>query len=1259
MLGFRSSDPEPWLPAPLAKDRAYGLGEVLVPQHPIFNRPHALDRMALQAVHGGSIYAGLYDLGEGWLPLLAAGKQQAWDKTPSQHTGDHYGIVERTHGRGRIVLCQMIPAYAWFHDAKGDGDNPGARFFENLVRYALESAVCHEGPRKPRARPECYAANLGELLKTPTGWERLRLDDPAWQFTAKGPFTGQCDRRGVYTISYGKDAAVAGNFGQVARRLAIPAGAQRVMLRVYQSDDYCGGREPKMVGDERVSTSLNQKEAYRFRQVLIDGAVVAEADVLGRNIQPARERIQWYDITENARGKREVTLALKVLDRKDTGEETFPTDCHFACVDLRTDFVELAADQLAAKGYEKDARGMTLSKDTGSLSLTAPVPPGDYVVAFRMLDHPFGQGKATIAVDGRTVATAQTSADDYRFWWLTTPPLSLSADSQVVLLTQGDGEERMVVSNAAFVPADLCQPRAEAFAAKSPLFQAAPPAERESVKLSVEETGGAARAGEVASRAVPFGMGRLQSPEQVSMTTSDGQAVPCQVRAFAHWPDGSIQSAVVSFPVDVAQKANAEYELHYGTKVVSAAIANPLRVEESADRFRIDTGRLLVEIPRTTGEIVSAVAVDGKRIAIPSGQSWGLELETEDGRLLRSDGQTVSSCTVAEAGPLRAVVVKAGTLADNSGETIDYRYELHFIHGSAEVRCFPRFSNTTVSDGLFIKRLSLKLPWQTERSVAYYATSENSPPVRVESKGALDLYQHTEDRLSITGEGIPSGAALSRAVGRMTGWMVLDGAVPLKVGLRHAWEMYPKRIHMDGGLVLDLVPPPLSEEDIPEAARKPLEVAERPIGGVGYPQALGRPGVFRLAVGESISHELWLSFDSGDSRPVEEQFAAGLNPLRAWPDPAYVAKTRVFCQFHPTDPKLFPRYEEAVDKAYEVFMKRRRDRKQYGMENFGDDTFEWGYGPVYTFWSNQEDDRTHGMLMQYVRSGDHRWWALGEQAARHYRDVDLVAASPKRPGDIGGPIHHNSRHFVSKGWVADHTRSVPDTGHSWSEGLVDYWLLTGDLLAGEAVVRMGDWYVGKVEAFRFGAGGQERGQGWAITGLTAIYRATADPRYLEAAKRVQAWINEWQDPVRGVISVPISEQPSYEGGTTFMHGIVGHGVARLYEVTGDPQTLRSLVGLAEWVVTEPMGPLGQFWYKQAPSLKRGYSHNGKAMSATSYAYEFTGDREMGEVTEEIFDHISPNIRSMPFLTPTMAHLAKWRAQAMSGRDSNSNSASPE
>ena len=93
---------------------------------------------------------------------------------------------------------------------------------------------------------------------------------------------------------------------------------------------------------------------------------------------------------------------MKVIDRQGTGEEPFPTDCYFACVDLRTDFVRIDAKELAADGYAQADEGMVLSGDSGSLTLAAPVPKGKYVVAFRLLDHPYGQGAAEVVVDGRT-----------------------------------------------------------------------------------------------------------------------------------------------------------------------------------------------------------------------------------------------------------------------------------------------------------------------------------------------------------------------------------------------------------------------------------------------------------------------------------------------------------------------------------------------------------------------------------------------------------------------------------------------------------------------------------------------------------------------------------------------------------------------------------------------------------------------------------------------------------------------------------------
>ena len=1250
ILGFRHDAADAWLPSPMSRDRAYRLGKRLQPKHPVFNTPHKFDEARLRKVHGGSIYRAFYDLGEGWTPLLSAGKQQGWDKAKALSAGPHYGIVEGRFAAGRIVLVQMIPAYAWFHDEKGNKGCDGALFFENLVRYALSKAMKLPGPRKPRSRPDEYADALGDLLQTPKGSDGFTLGDRAWAFTSSGPFTGKHDRRGVYTIGHPNAPAQAGSFGQIARAISLPKDGRRFLLRVYQSDDYCGGYEPQMVGDRCVKRTLNRREGFRFRQVLVDGKVVHEQDVLGRNLLPAVRRLQWFDVTELVRGKQSVEVALRVEDRESTGEEPFATDVFWACVDLRTDFVRVPARELAREGFEPHEHGVALSAGEGELKWqVAGIPTGDYVVAARLRDDPYGQSRLRVRVNGRALAEVTMSADDARFYWIGMRSTRLSERDTVVLSAEKDGREAVIAAELAVIPSALARKTAIGRTASatgqtravsgSRYYRPTAPAEREKVRLVVKETAGVERRGAFTSQAIPFAFGALPSEKHIAVTDARGAGVPIQVRPVTRWPDRSVQTAVVSFLADVPAHRESAYDLHFGSRVSpSATLKRKLTIVEDEAKVTIDSGPLRVAVPRRSGDIFSAVELDGKSI-LPSGAHWGIDVLTADGDAFTTDGETATALDLAERGPLRAIVVKKGQHKGSKGRLLSYRYEIHVTAGSRGVRFFYTLSNVENTSGEHLRRVTVKLPWQSRTHTTYLLAPANANKVAKREGESIETYQHLHDAASVR---VAGAKAEERMSAQLLGWASAQGDASLHVAPRYYWQMYPKRMRLHKGVSIDLIPEPMSDADIPAEAKGPCEVKRRNIGGVGYPQANGKPGSFLLAIGESITHELWIEFSSDANAGQPAQFLAALNPLRAWPDAAYVAATKVFVEFHPEDRAVLPDYEPKVDSTYKSFMAKRERRKQYGMENFGDDTFEWGYGPAYTFWSNQEDDRTHGMLMQYVRSGDPRWWELGEQAARHYRDVDCVLAWPGREDQAGGPRHHSNRHFVSKGWVADHTHASCHPGHSWIEGLVDYWLLTGDLLAGEASVRMGQWYAQRVKMGSFGGGGQERGLGWTLTGLTTIYRATWDERYIRAAQEVQDWINRWQDPVRGVISVPISEQPSYEGGTTFMHGIVAHGVARLVDATGDPAATRSLQGLANWIVTEPMGKPGRFWYKQSPRCKRGYGYNGKAMTAMSHVYRMTGDPYMGYIANEIFTHIGAGIRSMPFLTPTTAHMAQLR-----------------
>jgi hypothetical protein len=141
ILGFRdNSGHNGWLPVPVKQDASYQPGELLQPDAAPFRLLHEITPDTLRAVHGGSMYSAFYDLGEGWQPLASAGEKQAWDKTEPKSAGQHYGLIELRLGKGRIVLSQLIPEYAWLNDDAAAQDSAGRLLLENLIAYASLSA---------------------------------------------------------------------------------------------------------------------------------------------------------------------------------------------------------------------------------------------------------------------------------------------------------------------------------------------------------------------------------------------------------------------------------------------------------------------------------------------------------------------------------------------------------------------------------------------------------------------------------------------------------------------------------------------------------------------------------------------------------------------------------------------------------------------------------------------------------------------------------------------------------------------------------------------------------------------------------------------------------------------------------------------------------------------------------------------------------------------------------------------------------------
>ncbi len=1205
-LGMRDRSGDGWVPVPAKKDRSYEFGEILAPEHPIFREPNALTREVLAGVHGGSIYDAWYALGEGWVPLISTGKQQGWDQQPAADPGAHYGLIELEHGAGRIILTQMIPEYHWFNDGAGP-EGAGAQFFGNLVAYALSHSP--DWPEGASAVPECYRRSVSELLPEPTAGGAWPLDTEGWSFESQGQFTGKPDRRAVFTISHPHTPTEAGAFGRVSRTVAVPAEGG-CYLRFYVSDDYCGGLDLEMEGDRRVGSFENRKADMRFCEVLVDGEQVWELDVLGMNPRPADRRFYLVDISDAVRGKDEVTVSLQVRDRQAT-DQPFATDVFWAGVEIFPGIARIPARQMEAEGFEQANGAMEIAGDRGSLSRRFTGENGSYYAAIALRDDHTGQSRLRLSVAGRQTGEVQMTADDYGDWRAVFGPVQVARGDEIRLDATRDGQEAIRVEEIALLPRELVerQPVREEVAIQPPCYQPGEEPARDSFTVSVTDHAGVARSGEIATQGLPFAYGTLKSAQNLRVLDPGGNEVPVQARALNYWPDGSAMFALVSFPASVEADASAQYTVEFGSQVRPAEFLNrQMTVTERDGAIVVNTGPLQATLSTTRGTLVESAVLDGMEMV--GERPWAALVTGEDGTEYSSALGEVTKTQVVEAGPLRAVIRRIGRHTAEDGSTLlEFDMIQEFYAGSPTTRLSYVFTHKEdmPTEKLREVRLNMTYPWADEGARATVWGEDG--PISGQAAGCVQLEL---DRALVGDAAAPVEQGRTQGFARMS---AEGGRGPsLAVATRWWWERWPKAVEMsDGRIALDLIPYDSHTQF--------------------------SDGPFVLYQGEGITHEVMLGFEAPGADPDSaEVFEAFRDRLVASADPQYAVGTLALGEMPAEDPTLFPRYEEGVDRMHDGYLAKRETRREYGMENFGDDTFEWGYGPSYTFWSNQEYDHHHGFLVEWFRSGDRRFFEIGEQGARHYEATDCYHWAPGREQLIGAPHHHNSKHLVEEGWYPDHCIAGASNGHSWVEGLLDYWLLTGDVRAEETARAMGDWYVWSVENDAYGAGGQERGPGWTLIALSSLYRLTGDERYRDAGNAILDWMETIQDPVRGVISVPISEQPSYEGGTAFMHGIVGRGLGRFYEATGEERAMRMCLGIGEWLTTEPMGPPARFWYKQAPSCKTGYSATDQCTAALSYPYRYTGDEWFGELTEVLLGAVGPNVRSMTWLYSSQAHL---------------------
>lgn len=588
--------------------------------------------------------------------------------------------------------------------------------------------------------------------------------------------------------------------------------------------------------------------------------------------------------------------------------------------------------------------------------------------------------------------------------------------------------------------------------------------------LRASEPTGIARRQWPMSAGVPFPAGLVRDASELSLL--DGSvATAIQGRTLSRWPDGSVRWAMLEWGADLEAGQSRTWRVE--RRRVTAE--TPLSIQEDAMQIAVDTGALRFTVPKRGPHWIGSVELRGNKSS-----AWGplSGLAEIDGQPLAAPA--AQSVEVAQRGPWRVRIDRRGVY----GAGLQYLVRIEAYAHQPVLRILHTFEQHSAST-LKVRRISLDLGGQLGDGAAYSAHRAGAEPLRGPvPKDAVRLYQEDNQILRVAG---------TAQAARAGGWFDLhDASHGIALQARYFWQEYPQSIELRrNGLTYHLWAPEAEPAEIGMGAAKTHELALLFHG----------PGVANAALLAQSSLPLqvhtepaWTATSSAARNalapnPENEAFLSQLHAgweryqLHAskeeWDD-----RRRVDCP-----PPLSPTTATPVIDRHE-----RRRIGLYGMLNWGDWNFPGYHDDTKgcDAWGNLEYDTAQVLALAYLASGRFAYFDGMVAAARHFMDVDTIHYQASEPSWAGMNHPKNPLHFTFElGGV--------DLGHTWTEGLLSYYYLTGDERGLEAARGIADYLVHRARS------GPQRGNprqfGWPQIALVAVYEATGEARYKSAAQR--------------------------------------------------------------------------------------------------------------------------------------------------------------
>jgi PcRGLX-like protein C-terminal alpha/alpha toroid domain/PcRGLX-like protein central beta sandwich domain/PcRGLX-like N-terminal RIFT barrel domain len=759
---------------------------------------------------------------------------------------------------------------------------------------------------------------------------------------------------------------------------------------------------------------------------------------------------------------------------------------------------------------------------------------------------------------------------------------------------------------------------------------------------------------------IPFPQGVLDSPDHVRVVDLNGNEVPSQTTLVTTWEplDFSVKWMWVFF----FSTGDEDYIIEYGSDVRKAAIeGDRIKIKNAQRRGQssfVETGPLRFTIGKRGGGFIDHVLLDRDRdgfdgndtIAVVEG-SRGSFLDLLDDLGIDSSKASVHR-TFRErgSGPLHAIIRLEGdyTYDREDNRVSPFTIRIHLYAGKSYIRVYHTLTYIGVPDKHIplpgqhanvaredyseiiddsessdlgwleandrIAGTGLSLTYNLKGEIVYrsgYKVGSWYDPgmskiydTQIGSNKLASCFQTgpkpdrippvpnstLEERISGFGAEISIDGNAKIEVERAEGWAdISDDRWGIGIGIKNFLEEYPKEIAFDienNRAVTYLWSPQAGPMSF---ARSSLKRDQGMIANLAE-------GVTKTSEVVIYFHENKVS--DADLKTTMDYF---LDPPVPHAAPEVYSKSMVYGQFSPRQENNLE-FERALDYklGWELF--NQNWEPWYGMFDYGDH-MNMFFRENWYRWENNEPAIDYMLWLQFMRTGNPKYYKAAEAMSRHTMDVDNVhwPADPPYYGDTNESIDYwkttreksaaspylgVGRRHANQHWAAILS------AHVWVQGWLASYYLTGYHRGLDIAKLTGDSFLRRIWGDHGLTG---RRLYLSVWNLVEVWDATKDPKYLE----------DLQDRVDIMLGLQNGSN-QYDNLVIDRYGYsqvyASHGLYKYYQLTKDERVKQSLIRHARAVRDNPP-----------------YNHEYESLLATIHSlllgYEFTGDKEFLDVAQ--------------------------------------------